>query len=140
MKKILIILGTVILSILLTFFLGENLSLYHLGTTPTTLTCIHLISLFAILEYIFLVICYIFTKIIKKEKIGIRKIISLILFFISLILVLNFILMIDVDWLRYKNIGNSAPFYTFILVRCLEFLLPSIITNIISIVLLKKDK
>ena len=140
MKKILVIIGTMILSIILTFILGENFSLYHFGTTPTTLTCIHLLSLFTILEYFFLIISYILKKVIKKEKIGIKKIISLILFFASLILILYFILMLNLDWLKYKNMGNSAPFYVFVLTRCLEFLLPSIITTIIGIALLKKDK
>ncbi len=140
MKKGLMVIGTIILAVILTFILGEEFSLYSLGTKPTTLTCIHLISLFAILEYIFLTICYIIKKRRNKEKIGIKKIISLILLLVTLILILSFILMGEIDWLKYKNMGNSAPFYVFILVRCLEFLLPAIITTIIGLVLLKKDK
>ena len=134
MKKTLIIIGTIILSLIITFLFAETFSLYHFGTIPTKLTCIYLISLFSIFEYILLSISYIIRKKIKKERIDIKRIVSLVLFFASLILILGFIFMVDTDWLTYYSMGNSAPFYVFILVRCLEFLLPSIILIILGLV------
>ena len=83
MKKTLIIIGTFILSLLITFLFAETFSLYHFGTIPTKLTCIYLVSLFSIVEYILLSMCYIIGSKIKKEKIGIKKIISLVLLFAS---------------------------------------------------------
>ena len=138
MKKTLVIIVTIILSLIITFVFAEIFNLYNFETIPTILTCIYLISLFSIFEYILLSICYVVLKKIKKEKVGIKRIISLVLFFISLILILGFIFMVDIDWLNYYSIVNSSPFYTFVLVRSLEFLLPSIVSTIIGIILLKR--
>ena len=138
MKKTLVIIVTIILSLIITFVFAEIFNLYNFETIPTILTCIYLICLFSIFEYILLSICYVVLKKIKKEKVGIKRIISLVLFFISLILILGFIFMVDIDWLNYYSIVNSSPFYTFVLVRSLEFLLPSIVSTIIGIILLKR--
>ena len=48
-----------IISIILTFFLAEILSLYCIGTIPTILTTLYLIIIFTIIEYILLLITYI---------------------------------------------------------------------------------
>ena len=140
MKKILTIIGTAILSLIITFIFAETISLYHFGTTPTFTTFTYLLFIFCFITYILLSLIYIISKKIKKEKIGIKKIISLILFFISLMLILGFVVILNLDRITYYPMGNSAPFYVFILVRCLEFLLPSIILIIVGIVLLLKNK
>ena len=140
MKKILTIIGTIILSLIITFIFAETFSLYHFGTIPTFTTFTYLLFIFCFITYILLSLIYIISKKIKKEKIGIKKIISLILFFVSLMLILGFVVILNLDRITYYPMGNSAPFYVFILVRCLEFLLPSIIFTIIGIVLLSKNK
>ena len=42
-------------------------------------------------------------------------------------LIIGFIVILGIDYFKYDNYTNSAPFYTFILVRVLEFIVPSII-------------
>ena len=140
MKKILTIIGTIILSLIITFMVAETFSLYHFGTTPTFTTFTYLLFIFCFITYILLSLIYIISKKIKKEKIGIKKLLSLILFFVSLMLILGFVVILNLDWITYYPMGNSVPFYVLILVRCLEFLLPSIILIIVGIVLLLKNK
>ena len=75
---------------------------------------------------------------IKKEKLEIKKIIGLVLLFVALLLVLLYLVVLDVDYLhRYMN---SAPFYLNVIVRSVEFLIPSIIFIIIGILLIKNKK
>ena len=50
MKKLLIILGTIILSLIVTFIIFEMMSWYHFGDVPTKLVLIRLIACFCILE------------------------------------------------------------------------------------------
>ena len=138
MNKLFTLVGTIILSLIFTFIFAETFSMYHFGDIPTTLTLLYLISFFCIFEYILLSLTYIIKKKVKKEKIGMKKIIGLILFFVSLILILGCTISIDIDWLNYYSIANSSPFYVFVIVRCLEFLIPSIILIIISVFLLKQ--
>ena len=140
MKKTLTIIGTIILSLIVTFMFAETFSLYHFGTIPTFPTFTYLLFIFCFITYILLSLIYIISKKIKKKKIGIKKTISLILFFVSLLLILGFIVILNLDWVTYYSMGNSAPFYVFILLRCLEFLLPSIVLIIVGIVLLLKNK
>ncbi len=140
MKKILIVIVTIILSLIITFITTEIFNLYHFGSIPTILTFNYLLFIFLFITYILLSIVYIITKKIKKEKIGINKILGSILIFISLILIMGFIIMVNIDWLTYYLNANSSPFYVFILVRGLEFLLPSIILIVISILLLKNKR
>ncbi len=135
MKKILTILVTIILSLIMTFFIAEIFSLYHFGNISTFTTFTYLLFIFCFITYVLLSLIYIINKKRKKEKIGIKKIISLILFFISLILILGFIIILNLDWITYYSNCNSSPFYVFILVRGIEFLLPAIIFIIIAILL-----
>lgn len=137
MKKIFVLVSATILSLIITFVYAEIFSLYHFGDSPTIYTLSYLISLFGILEYILLSLIYVIKKKLNKEKIGIKKAISLVLFFVSLMMILWCIILIDIDWLNYYSRFNSSPFYVFVIVRCLEFLLPSIILIIISIFLIK---
>lgn len=138
MKKNLTIIGITILSLVLTFFFTEIMSIYHFGTIPTLLTTLYLISMFSIIEYLLLSIYYIVKKLIKKEKLNKKIIISLVLLFISLLLILGYILILDIDYLHWYM--YSSPFYLNVIVRSLEFLLPAIILIIISIILIKKAK
>ncbi|MBQ2909220.1 MAG: hypothetical protein IJE53_00265 [Bacilli bacterium] len=138
MKKNLTIIGITILSLVLTFFFTEIMSIYHFGTIPTLLTTLYLISMFSIIEYLLLSIYYIVKKLIKKEKLNKKIIISLVLLFISLLLILGYILILDIDYLHWYM--YSSPFYLNVIVRSLEFLLPAIILIIISIILIKKSK
>lgn len=138
-KRIIFILS--IITLALTFIFAEIFSIYHFGDVPTLLTSLNLISIyviFVIFEYLFISITYVIRKLIKKEKVGIKKIIGLILLFVALLLVLLFLIVIEVDYLHWYM--YSSPFYLNVIVRSIEFLLPSIGFMIISIILLKKRK
>ncbi len=138
MKKILTTTLTIVLSLILTFTISNIFSLYNLNDKLTFTALTYLLFIFCFITYILLSIVYIISKKIKKEKIGIKKILSILLLFISLILILGFIVVLNIDWLNYYSIANSSPFYVFILVRGLEFLLPSIILIVVSVILLLK--
>ena len=60
------------------------------------------------------------------------KVLYNILRVISLVLVICFGIMIFYDYLHYEN-STSFPFYAYIIIRFLMFLLPSLILYIISI-------
>lgn len=59
-------------------------------------------------------------------------------YFISILLILGFIIRVVADYLKYNAINNSAPFYAFIIARIVEFLLPSAIIFIVGKKLKKK--
>ena len=125
-----------LIALVLTFFLGEILSIYSFGTIPTLLTSLYLISMFLILDYLLICGVYIISKLVKKEKIGIKKIIGIILIFIFLILVLYYIIVLNIDYLHWYV--NSSPFYFDVIFRGIEILLPGIIMFIIGIFLIRK--
>jgi len=135
MKKRMIFILSVI-SLILTFIFAQMLSIYHFGSIPTLLSSIYLISIFSVLEYLFVSGSYIIGKLIKKEKIKANDIIGLILLFLALLLLLMFLIIINIDWLNWYVC--SSPFYLSAVVRGMEFLLPSIIFIIIGVSLLKK--
>jgi len=137
MKKRAIIILTII-TLVLTFIFSEIFSIYHFGSVPTLLTSLYLISIFAIFEYLSISITYVIKEIIKKKKIKTIKIIGLILLFLSLLLILWFVVVINIDWLNWY--ANSTPFYINVIVKMIKYLLPSIVLTVISIVLLKKKK
>lgn len=60
------------------------------------------------------------------------------LYAVSIFLIIGFIIRSGVDYFKYDNLNNSAPFYTFIIVRMIEFIMPSIIVFIIGKVMKKK--
>ena len=124
-----------IISLIFTFVLAELFSVYHFGSVPTLLTSLYLISIFAIMEYLFISITYMVKKISKKQKIGVKKIIGLLLLFIALLLILLFFIVVDIDWLNWYL--YSSPFYINVIMRSIEMLLPSIILIGISILLIK---
>lgn len=135
MNKRNILIGTIV-SIIITFAFTEIFSLYHLGDIPTLLTSFYLMTIFSIFEYVLLSLIYIVKKILNKEKIKGKEIVGRILLFIALILILIFCVILDVDWLNWY--AYSSPFYINVLVRCLEFLLPSILLIIVSVFLIRK--
>lgn len=136
MKKIILILS--ITSLIITFIFAEIFSIYHFGSMPTLLTSLYLISIFSIFEYLLITITYVIRKIIKKEKIEVKKIIGLILLFAALLLILLFLIVINIDYLNWYV--YSSPFYINVIARSIEFILPSIILIVISIILLRKKK
>lgn len=137
MKKRNILIGTII-SIIVTFIFAEIFSIYHFGSVPTLLTSLYLISIFSIFEYLSISLTYVIRKIIKKEKIGFRKIIGLILFFIALLLLLIFLIVLEFDYLNWY--AYSSPFYLNVIYRSIEFLVPSIALTIFGILLIKNKK
>lgn len=133
-KRIIIIISFV--TLILTFAVAEIFSIYHFGNVPTLLTSLYLITIFAILNYLSISIAYVVRKLIKKEKLEIKRIICLLLMFIALLLVLLYIIVIDIDWLNWY--AYSSPFYLNVIVRSIEFLLPSIVLIAFSIIMIKK--
>ena len=59
---------------------------------------------------------------------------------LSGILLVGFIINTAIDYGRYNNTLNSAPFYIWILANAICFLVPSIIALIIGLILKKKAK
>ncbi len=137
MKQWTIIILTII-TLILTFAFAEIFSIYHFGSVPTLLTSLYLIFIFAIFEYLSISITYVIRKLIKKEKIRSKEIIGLILLFIALLLILLFLVVVDVDYLNWYT--NSSPFYLNVIVRSVEFLIPSLILIVVSVILLKNKK
>ena len=140
MKKVFTIAGSIIVSLILTFVLTELLSLYHFGTVPTTLTIIYLVSLFCIFEYLILAVKFIFNKKKNHQTISHKNIFSMILFFLSLLLVLYFIFATNIGWLNYYSKGDSAPFYLTIITNGIKILMPSVISFVLGIFISKKKK
>ena len=137
MKKSLVFILSII-TLVLTFIFAEIFSIYHFGSVPTLLTSIYLISIFLTLEYLSISLTYVIRKIIQKEKLGFKKIIGLILFFIALSLVLIFLIIINFDYLNWY--AYSSPFYLNVIYRSIEFLVPSIALTIFGILLIKNKK
>ena len=140
-KKILVITSLSIVSLLITFLIAEAFSLYDIGERPTFTTLTYLVFIFGIMEYVLNSLAYIISKRLKKEKIGIKKIVGIITLFLSLMLALLFVVILNLDWIMYYSNYNSSSFSAFILARSMEFLVPAIILMIISLVLIfSKEK
>ena len=137
MKKQTIIILTII-TLVLTFIFAEIFSIYHFGSVPTLLTILYLISIFAMFEYLTISITYVIRKVIKKEKIGFKKIIGLILFLVASLLVLIFLIVVNADYLNWY--AYSSPFYLNVIYRSIEFLVPSIAFIIYGVLLIKNKK
>ena len=58
---------------------------------------------------------------------------------VSAILVAAFVIKSIVDYTHYSNTLNSGPFYVWVLVNTLYFIIPAIIVFVIGIVLKKKQ-
>ena len=64
-----------------------------------------------------------------KKKTKMKKIIGLMLLFISILLFFLFYIVLEADYLNWYM--YSSPFYLNVIVRCIEFILPGIISLII---------
>ena len=60
------------------------------------------------------------------------------LYAVSALLVLGFAIHTIVDGCRYNSMLTSFPFYAFVLVRAIEYIVPSIIVFIVAIIVKKK--
>ena len=67
-----------------------------------------------------------------------KKIFYKFLYVASIFLIVGFTIRLGVDYFKCDNINNSAPFYTFIIERVVEFILPSIIVFIVAKAMKKK--
>lgn len=67
-----------------------------------------------------------------------KRYIYKVLYIISIIMIVFFMVMVGIDYFSYDLVNNSAPFYTFVLLRFIEFIVPSIIIFIIAEVIKKK--
>ena len=54
MKKYVVYLGTIIISLIVTFVTFETLSWYHFGDIPTTVVSVRLIIFFCVIECLFI--------------------------------------------------------------------------------------
>lgn len=59
---------------------------------------------------------------------------------LSVILFVGFIVNTIIDYARYNSTLNSAPFYMWIIVNAIYFIVPSIIALIIGLAIRKKTK
>ena len=135
MKKVINLL-LCLFSLILTFMISNILSIYHFESNPTALTMAYLIIIYFMITYLSLSVSYIVNRLIKREKIGYKKILGLISMFIGLLLVCLLIVIINFDYIKWY--AYSSPFYLNVIIRCLEFLIPSLIFIIIGVVLLKR--
>lgn len=60
------------------------------------------------------------------------------LYVVCIFLIVGFCIRMGIDYLKYDNMNNSAPFYGFAAERIVEFILPSIIAFIIGKIMKKK--
>lgn len=60
------------------------------------------------------------------------------LYAICILLIIVFGIIVVIDYLKYNTINNSAPFYAFVIVRIVEFIIPGIICFIVGKLLKKK--
>ena len=59
---------------------------------------------------------------------------------LSVLLVIGFIINTIIDYSRYNSTLNSAPFYLWIIVNAICFIVPAIIALIVGLVIKKKTK
>lgn len=60
------------------------------------------------------------------------------LYAVSALLILGFAIHTIVDGCRYNSMLTSFPFYAFVLVHAIEYIVPSIIVFIVAIIVKKK--
>lgn len=67
-----------------------------------------------------------------------KKKIYKILFLISLLLIILCLIILTIDFIKYNTMDNSSPFYTFIIIRIIEFILPSTILAVVGNIIKNK--
>ncbi len=60
------------------------------------------------------------------------------LYLVCAFLILGFCIRLAMDYFAYDAIINSAPFYTYVIIRAVEFVAPSAIIFIVAIILKNK--
>lgn len=55
----------------------------------------------------------------------------------SIILLVLFVVMVDVDYLRYRM--YSAPFYIYVIIRAVEFAIPSLVVFVLARIMKRKS-
>ncbi len=60
------------------------------------------------------------------------------LYVVSIFLIIVFCIRLGIDYFNYDTYNNSAPFYTYVLVNGLEFIVPSIIVFVVAKIVKKK--
>lgn len=60
------------------------------------------------------------------------------LYTVCIFLIIGFVIRLGADYFKHDNINGSSPFYTFIIERLVEFILPSIIVLIVGRIMKKK--
>ena len=62
------------------------------------------------------------------------------LYAITILLIIGFTIRLGMDYFYYDTQNNSAPFYTFIIIRMIEFIIPSVILFIVAKAMKKNKK
>jgi len=60
------------------------------------------------------------------------------LYLVCALFILGFCIKLGVDYFKYDSVLNSAPFHAFVIVRAVEFIVPSIIFFIVARILKNK--
>lgn len=60
------------------------------------------------------------------------------LYTVCIFLIIGFVIRLGADYFKYDHINGSSPFYTFIIERLVEFILPSIIVFVVGRIMKKK--
>lgn len=68
-----------------------------------------------------------------------KKKIPMICNLVSIVLLIVFIIKSIVDYNQYSTTLNSAPFYVWILVNALYFIIPAIVMSVIGFIMKKKQ-
>ncbi len=136
MKKKFIILCLVI-AFLFTLLFSYVFSIFSFNSFITIRTLLYMVSIFSILSYINIAIYYLVSKKIKKEKISLLKITSMVLFLIAILIVIFLIIGLEIDYLNWYS--NSSPFYIHMILKSIEYLVPAIFMVVVGIFLIKND-
>ncbi len=67
-----------------------------------------------------------------------KEIVCKVLYALSVLLLVGFLISLVSDYMQYNTYLNSAPFYIFVLVRAVEFILPGIMVFIVVMVMRRK--
>ncbi len=62
------------------------------------------------------------------------------LYIASILLVIAFVIRVIADWVVYDPVMNSAPFYVFVLARCVAYLPLAAVSLIAALIIQKKQK
>lgn len=73
---------------------------------------------------------------IKMKKINLYKI----LYVISIVLLFIYVFILILDYINYNPTETSFPFYSTVIVRTMEFVIPSLLFLIFGIIMMKRKK